>query len=77
MDILDLLESRIDSLLGEHAVLKAENVRLQARLDELEGAGQEKAALELALLEEKDTREQVLARIDALLKRLTAADNKE
>lgn len=70
MELLDLLEQRVGSLLDEVTALRAENRRLREDV----AAGQHKVeeirVLQEELAQEKQVREQALTRVDALLRRI-------
>jgi len=71
MELLDLLESRVDSLVTEIEFLRKENVKL--REDAAAGMTsltEENAYLKKTLNEEQKLKEAVLKRVDGLLSRL-------
>lgn len=70
MELLDLLEQRVESLLGEAAALRAENRRLREELAAGQHKDEEICALQDEVTREKQVREQALARVDALLRRI-------
>ncbi len=71
MDLIDQLESRIDKLLTTLEGLKEENSRL--RQEAATGASmheEEKRRLREELQQEREAKDAVLSRIDALLEKL-------
>ena len=70
MELLDLLEQRVDELLNEVTALRAENRRLQEEVAAGQQRIEEIRALQDALAQEKQVREQALTRVDALLRRI-------
>ncbi|MCH5277248.1 MAG: cell division protein ZapB [Desulfovibrionaceae bacterium] len=70
MELLDLLEQRVDSLLGEAAALRAENRRLREELAAASHKDEEIWALQDEVAREKQVRDQALARVNALLSRI-------
>lgn len=76
MDVLARLETRIDTLLARLALLEEENRRLvsdaSAFARDVENLTKEKLALLRALQNEKNLRENALARIDSLIDRVRA-----
>ena len=71
-ELLDLLEERVNSLLGEVQALRRENDQLRRDLaDKVAPLADENASLKNALAEEQTTRETAARRIDALLRRLS------
>jgi cell division protein ZapB len=70
-ELLDLLEERVTSLLGEVDAVRQENTRLRQDLTEKAGLlAEENATLKEALAQERNARESAANRIDALLQRL-------
>lgn len=71
MDLLDKLERRIDELLTDLDGLKKEKVRLQQELAMGTSVHEEdKRRLREELQQERDAKDAVLSRIDALLEKL-------
>ncbi len=71
MELLDKLESRIDTLLATMNALHEENRRLKEEVDSgLSALADENRALKEAIEQEKVARKAVLARVEALLDRL-------
>lgn len=70
MELLDLLEQRVGSLLDEATALRAENRRLREDVAAGQQRIEEIRALQEALAQEKQVREQALSRVDALLRRI-------
>lgn len=78
MEILDALERKVSNLLDEVTTLRADNLRLQKMLSDSKSRPesgptaptQEAQALQKALDEERQLRENIQKRIDALVKRL-------
>ena len=70
-ELLDLLEERVTSLLGEVDAVRRENARLRRDLTEKAGLlAEENATLKEALAQERTARENAANRIDSLLQRL-------
>ena len=71
MELLDLLESRVDSLVTEVELLRRENAKLRADASTgLTGLTEENNYLKQALDEEQHLKDAVLKRVDGLLSRL-------
>jgi len=71
MELLDLLESRVDSLVAEIEFLRRENAKLRADAStNLTGLAEENSYLKQALEEEQQLKDAVLKRVDGLLSRL-------
>lgn len=74
MDLLEQLDSRINTLLGTLAQLKQENAELRVELQTLRDASQvlkeTNASLNAALMEEAHVRQMALQRVDALLQKI-------
>ena len=70
MELLDLLERRVDDLLAEITALRAENRRLRENAVAEQHRFEEIAALPQQLEQEKLIREEALARVKALLSRI-------
>ncbi len=74
MDLLEQLDSRINTLLGTLAQLKQENAELRVELQTLRDASQvlkeTNASLNAALMEESHVRQMALQRVDALLQKI-------
>lgn len=70
MELLDLLEQRVDSLLGEALALRAENRRLREETAAARHKDEEIRALRDEAARERQVREQALARVDSLLRRI-------
>ena len=70
MELLDLLERRVDDLLAEITALRAENRRLRENAVAEQHRFEEIAALTQQLEQEKLIREEALARVKALLSRI-------
>ena len=71
MELLDLLESRVDSLVTEIEFLRKENAKLRADAsDGLAALKEENSYLKQALEEEQQLKDAVLKRVDGLLSRL-------
>ena len=71
MELLDQLESRIDSLIVETERLRAENEQLRVDVSTGRKAlAEESTSLKRALKEERKLKEAVSQRIDMLLQRL-------
>ena len=71
MELLDLLESRVDSLVTEIELLRRENAKLREDASAgLSGLVEENNYLKQALEEEQHLKDAVLKRVDGLLSRL-------
>lgn len=70
MELLDLLEQRVESLLDGMTALRAENRRLREELAAARHKDEEICALRDEVARERQVREQALARVDALLSRI-------
>ena len=71
MELLDLLESRVDSLVTEIEFLRRENAKLREDASTgLSGLTEENGYLKQALVEEQQLKDAVLKRVDGLLSRL-------
>jgi len=71
MELLDLLESRVDSLVTEIEFLRKENVKLREDASAgLMALTEENSYLKQALEEEQRLKDAVLKRVDGLLSRL-------
>lgn len=70
MELLDLLEQRVGSLLDEVAALRVENRRLREEVAAGQHKDEEIRALRDEAAQEKQVREQALTRVDALLRRI-------
>jgi len=71
MELLDLLESRVDSLVTEIEFLRKENVKLREDASAgLTSLTEENSYLKQALAEEQQLKDAVLQRVDGLLTRL-------
>ncbi|MDR0238599.1 MAG: cell division protein ZapB [Deltaproteobacteria bacterium] len=71
MELLDLLESRVDSLVKEIESLRRENAELRADVSvSLAAVVEENSYLKQALAEEQKLKTAVLQRVDGLLSRL-------
>ena len=71
MELLDLLESRVDSLVTEIESLRKENAKLrQDAAVDLATLTEENSHLKHALEEEQQVKDAVLKRVDGLLSRL-------
>lgn len=70
MELLDLLERRVESLLDEGAALRAENRRLREEVAAGQHKDEEIRVLRDEVAQEKQVREQALMRVDALLRRI-------
>jgi cell division protein ZapB len=71
MELLDLLESRVDSLVAEIELLRKENVKLREDASAgLSSMAEENSYLKQALEEEQQLKDAVLRRVDGLLSRL-------
>jgi cell division septum initiation protein DivIVA len=70
MELLDLLERRVDDLLTEIVALRAENRRLRENAVAGQHKIEEIASLQQQLEQVKQIRGQMLARLDALLNRI-------
>ena len=70
MELLDLLEQRVESLLDEAAALRVENRRLREEVAAGQHKDEEIRALRDEVAQEKQVREQALTRVDALLRRI-------
>ena len=71
MELLDLLESRVDSLVTEIEFLRRENAKLREDASAgLSGLTEENSYLKQALEEEQQLKDAVLKRVDGLLSRL-------
>ena len=71
MELLDLLESRVDSLVTEIEFLRKENVKLREDASVgLANLAEENSYLKQALEEEQQLKDAVLKRVDGLLSRL-------
>ncbi|ABB37781.1 hypothetical protein Dde_0980 [Oleidesulfovibrio alaskensis G20] len=78
MELLDRLESRIDSLLTTIEALSEENRRLKEEVDSgLSALADENRELKESLEQERTTREAVLARMDNLLAKLKTHTGEE
>ena len=78
MELLDLLEARVYGLVGELEKLREENKRLWSASAEhttaVQALNEENRALQEALTQERQLKDEVLERIDALLERLKDID---
>ncbi len=73
MELLDLLEQRVDALLAQQTKLAEENARLRLEVENgLSGLAAENQTLRESLEEERRAKAAVLSRLDALLLRLKA-----
>ncbi len=71
MELLDLLEQRVDALLDRQTKLVEENTRLRSEVENgLSGLTAENQTLRESLEEERSIKAAVLSRLDALLLRL-------
>ena len=71
MELLDLLESRVDSLVTEIESLRKENAKLREDASAgLANLTEENSYLKQALKEEQQLKDAVLKRVDGLLSRL-------
>jgi cell division protein ZapB len=71
MELLDLLESRVDSLVTEIEFLRKENAKLREDASAgLTSLTEENSYLKQALEEEQQLKDAVLRRVDGLLSRL-------
>ena len=70
MELLDLLEQRVGSLLDEVAALRVENRRLREEVAAGQHKDEEIRALRDEAAQEKQVREQALMRVDAMLRRI-------
>jgi len=71
MELLDLLEGRVDSLVTEIEFLRRENAKLREDASAgLSGLVEENNYLKQALEEEQQLKDAVLKRVDGLLSRL-------
>ena len=71
MELLDLLESRVDSLVTEIEFLRKENAKLREDASAgLTALTEENSYLKQALEEEQQLKDAVLKRVDGLLSRL-------
>jgi cell division protein ZapB len=71
MELLDLLESRMDSLVREIEFLRKENLKLREDASSgLAALTEENSYLKQALEEEQQLKDAVLKRVDGLLTRL-------
>ena len=71
MELLDLLEQKVNELLDRQTKLTEENARLRSEVEDgLSGLATENQALKESLEEERRTKAAVLSRLDALLLRL-------
>lgn len=70
MELLDLLEQRVDALLTEMTALREENRRLREDAEAGRQRIGEIRALQEELARERQVREQALTRVDALLHRI-------
>ena len=71
MELLDLLESRVDSLVTELEFLRKENAKLRTDVSaSLAAITEENSYLKQALAEEQKLKDAVLQRVDGLLSRL-------
>ena len=71
MELLDLLESRVDSLVTEIEFLRKENAKLREDASAgLAALTEENSYLKQALAEEQQLKDAVLKRVDGLLSRL-------
>ena len=71
MELLDLLESRVDSLVTEIEFLRKENAKLRADASvNFAAVAEENSYLKQALEEEQKLKNAVLQRVDGLLSRL-------
>jgi cell division protein ZapB len=76
MELLDLLESRVDSLVTEIEFLRTENTKLREDASAgLTALTEENSNLKQALEEEQQLRDAVLKRVDGLLARLQSVDS--
>lgn len=72
MEVLSRLETRIETLLQKLSTLKEENARLKDESQHsIEDLKSENARLRQDLERERASKEEVLARIDGLLQKLT------
>lgn len=74
MDLIDRLEGKIGEMLASQAELVRRNQALSQAFEELAGLKAENERLQSALAEAETSRNDVLARIDALLARLESQD---
>ena len=71
MELLDLLESRVEALVTEIAFLRRENAKLREDASAgLSGLVEENNYLKQALEEEQQLKDAVLKRVDGLLARI-------
>jgi cell division protein ZapB len=71
MELLDLLESRVDSLVSEIESLRKENAKLREDASAgLTALAEENSRLKQVLTEEQQVKDAVLKRVDGLLSRL-------
>ena len=71
MELLDLLESRVDSLVAEIKALRKENAKLRTDASSnFAAVAEENSYLKQALEEERKLKDAVLQRVDGLLSRL-------
>jgi cell division protein ZapB len=70
MELLDLLESRVDSLVTEIDFLRKENAKLRETSVGLTALTEENNYLKQALEKEQQLRDAVSKRVDGLLSRL-------
>lgn len=81
MELLNLLEERVQALVTQTERLRAENHRLESASSEGQGAlhalQEENRMLKESLAQEQRLKDEVLERIDALLERLKDIENDE
>lgn len=70
MELMDLLEQRVSLLLAEVGNLRHENAQLKQKVAERNSKLDEINELQEQLMQEKQIRDQSLARIESLLQRI-------
>lgn len=70
MELFDLLEKRVEALLQEISQLRDDNCRLREEASACQGILEENFRLQEELKQMKGANEQVLTRIDALVRRI-------
>lgn len=79
MELLNLLEERVDGLVAELEMLRSENRRIVAASAEAvagyQALQEENRSLREALAQEQQLKDEVLERVDAILGRLTDIAN--